>query len=315
MAASPSDFYTPKVLDAQLTGMIKTREPGLYSARLRIPSGVLTSEVLEQLAATAKKFGRGELYLTTRLGIEIPGVPAESFPALREELGAFGVPLAGCGPRMRSTVPCKGTVCPHGNLDTFALAWKVDQAYNDTTVLPHKFKVGIAGCPSSCSKPQTNDVGLVGVAKPHLHAVACVGCGVCKEACHLEAVELEGGLPMVASQRCVTCGDCVKACPAQAMGTARTGVDLYVGGRWGREKQVGIRIATFLTEEEAVGAVGRIKAWYADAGRGDGKKERLGQTIVRLGLVRFQHDVLTEIPTGKWVGATEEAQARFRPFR
>ncbi|MBI5440394.1 MAG: 4Fe-4S binding protein [Deltaproteobacteria bacterium] len=312
MAVSPNEFYTPKILDAQLTGMIKTKEPGIYSARLRIPSGVVTSDVLEGLARLARKYGRGELYLTARLGFEMPGIPGEAFPALREELGGIGVPLAGCGPRMRSTVTCKGTVCPHGNLDSFALAWEIDRRHNDASVLPHKFKAAVAGCASSCSKPQVNDVGLVGVSEPELDPAACIRCGLCKEACHLSAIRLEEGLPVFQRERCVACGDCVKACPARAMKEARHGVDLYAGGRWGREKQVALKLASFLDEEEALGAIGRVKSWYAENG---GKKERLGQTILRLGARNFQRHVLEGVDPAKWVEITAEAEARFQPSR
>ncbi|MBI5016248.1 MAG: 4Fe-4S binding protein [Deltaproteobacteria bacterium] len=312
MAIDANDFYTPKILDAQLTGMIKTKEPGLYSARLRIPVGILTSGVLEGLAALARKYGRGEVYLTARLGIEIPGIPGESFPALREELATIGVALAGCGPRMRTTVSCKGTVCPHGNVDTFALAWEIDRLHNDASILPHKFKVAVAGCASSCSKPQVNDVGLVGVSEPELDPGPCVGCGLCVEACHLNAVRLEGDLPVFDPARCVACGDCTKACPPAALKPARVGLDLYTGGRWGREKQVGLRIAGTLTPEEAVGAVGRIKGWYAAHGR---KKERLGQTLLRLGARSFQEAVLEGVPREKWTAIDSRAEAAFATLR
>jgi dissimilatory sulfite reductase (desulfoviridin) alpha/beta subunit len=312
LAADVREFYTPKILDAQLTGMIKTKEPGIYSARLRIPVGVLTSDVMEGLARIARKFGRGEVYLTQRLGFEIPGIPAEGFPALREELAAIGVGLAGCGPRMRSTVTCKGTVCPHGNCDTFALAWEIDQRWNDAAVLPHKFKVAVAGCASSCSKPQVNDVGLVAVSEPALDPGPCVKCGLCQEACHLDAIRLEEGLPAINRGRCVACGDCTKACPVQALQPSRTGIDLCAGGRWGRQKQVALRIASFLDPHEALDAVGRIKGWYAVNG---GKKERLGQTMLRVGTKVFQEAVLSGVDRAKWVEITLDAEAGFRALR
>lgn len=312
MGVDPNEFYTPKIQDEQLTGMIKTKEPGLYSARLRIPLGILTVPALGTLAAVAAKHGRGEVYLTARLGVEIPGIPAEAFPTVRAELAAGGVALAGCGPRVRSTVTCKGSVCPHGNIDTFATAWKIDQRYNDAAVLPHKFKMAVAGCASSCSKPQLNDVGLVGVFQPVLEPASCVQCGICAEACHVDAVRLEEGVPAFDAGRCVCCGDCAKACPASAIAAGAVGLDLYAGGRWGREKQVGLPVARFLTEDEAVEAVGRVKAWYTAHGR---RKERLGKTMVRVGLAAFQQAVAAHLPPAKWVELSPDQVSRFCALR
>lgn len=132
-----------------------------YSARLRIPVGILTSEVMAAIAGIAREYGRGEVYLTARTEFEIPGISEEDFSDLQEHLAKIGVVLAACGPRMRSVVACKGSVCVHGNIDTFRVAWEIDQRYNNSEVLPHKLKVGVAGCASSCSKPTLNDVGLV----------------------------------------------------------------------------------------------------------------------------------------------------------
>lgn len=312
MSVRPSEFYTPKVVGAQLTGMIKTKGPNEYSARLRIPVGILTAEVLESLARLSREHGRGEVFLTARYGVELPGVAGDRFEALRRELAEAGIGLAGCGPRMRTTTACRGTVCPHGNVDTFRIAWEIDRRYNDAEVLPHKFKVGVSGCASSCSKPQANDVGLVGAAKPECDPDRCTGCGVCVEACHLGAARVEGEVATIDRSACVSCGDCIKACPMAAMRAGRTGLHLFAGGRWGRVKQVGLQVAEFLGEEEAIEAVGRIKAWYRDHGR---PKERLGQTMLRVGPERFQAEVLDGVAREKWVALTPEALARFQPFR
>ncbi len=312
MSVDPSEFYTPKVIDAQLTGMIKTVGENKYSARLKVPAGILTAGLLESLARLSRAYGRGEVYLTARLGVEIPGISGDRFPEISRALADAGVSLAGCGPRMRTTVACKGTVCPHGNLDTFQLAWEIERRFNDGAVLPHKFKVAVAGCASTCSKPQLNDVGLVGVAEPAVRAEACTGCSVCVEACHLDAVRIVDGKAVIDRAGCVACGDCAKACPLAAMDTPRTGLHLFAGGRWGRERQVGIRIAEFLAGEEALDAVGRIKAWYRDNGA---RKERLGQTVLRAGVGRFQAAVLGGLPREKWTRITPEAEAGFRVMR
>lgn len=311
MSLSSDDFYTPKILEGQLTGMIKTKRPGEYSARLRIPVGILTSEAMRGVAALAEKYGRGEIYLTARLGIEIPGVQGEDFPSLREELAAIGVATAGCGPRMRSVVSCKGTVCPRGNVDTFDIAWRIDEKYNDAEVLPHKFKIAVAGCASTCSKPQVNDVGLVGVSEPDCNADLCMMCNVCVDSCQLGALKLTQNGPVLDHVKCVYCGDCIKACPAGAFESVRTGLDLFAGGRWGRRKQVGIQLASFLTPGQAFDVVGEIKEWCRTNGD---KKERLGAAMLRAGVDEFQRSVLAGVPKELWVEITPEKVAAFQIF-
>jgi dissimilatory sulfite reductase (desulfoviridin) alpha/beta subunit len=85
-----------------------------------------------------------------------------------------------------------------------------------------------------------------------------------------------------------------------------------VGGRWGRTKQVGLRIARFLTEADAVQIVGRIKKWYCENGD---RGERLGAVILRKGVGTLQETVLQKIKTDKWVNITAESQSAFQIIR
>ena len=46
----------------------------------------------------------------------------------------------------------------------------------------------------------------------------CSGCGLCAEACVVDAVVEDRGLPFLIDQdRCVLCGECVTACPLDAI--------------------------------------------------------------------------------------------------
>ena len=44
----------------------------------------------------------------------------------------------------------------------------------------------------------------------------CTGCGECVEVCPVEAIQMEGDLPMVDEDWCIGCGVCVVKCPAEA---------------------------------------------------------------------------------------------------
>ena len=272
MPIRSKNLYKPKIPQNDPTGMIRIKGTGdffvdhqkvakgccgtpsgwkEYSVRLKIPAGILTPDVMSAIADIARKYGNGDIYLTTRLGIEIPGITEDIYPAMEKELAESGIEVSGCGPHMRAVVTCKGSICVHGNIDTFRLSWEIDQRFNDNKQLPNKFKIAVSGCPSSCSRPELNDVGLIGVYEPNINLDLCEKCGLCKQACHMKAIELNDGLPLLLKDKCINCGDCGRVCISSAISPLNSGVDIYAGGRWGRKKQMGIRIARFLTEDDA----------------------------------------------------------------
>ena len=46
---------------------------------------------------------------------------------------------------------------------------------------------------------------------------ACTGCGICVEACPVEAIRLADGKARVDADTCVDCGACVSQCPTEAI--------------------------------------------------------------------------------------------------
>ena len=140
-----------------------------FSARVVTVNGKMTTEQMQVLAAAAQKFGRGELTLTSRMSVEVPGVPASMIEAFEAALAAVGLSVGGTGPRVRPVVACKGTLCPHGLIDTFSLAEKIHRRFYEGwhgVALPAKFKIGVGGCPNNCVKPTLNDIGIVGAVLP-----------------------------------------------------------------------------------------------------------------------------------------------------
>jgi dissimilatory sulfite reductase (desulfoviridin) alpha/beta subunit len=150
-------------------GWLLNKGGGTFSARVVTVNGKMTAEQMQALAAAAQRFGRGEVALTSRMSVEVPGVPASMVEEFEAALVAVGLSVGGTGPRVRPVVACKGTLCPHGLIDTFSLAEKIHrrfyEGWHDVT-LPAKFKIGVGGCPNNCVKPNLNDIGIVGAVLP-----------------------------------------------------------------------------------------------------------------------------------------------------
>ena len=150
-------------------GWLLNKGGSTFSARVVAVSGKLSAGQMQALAAAARQFGRGEVTLTSRMSLEVPGVPASMIDAFEAALAAVGLYVGGTGPRVRPVVSCKGTLCPHGLIDTFSLSEKIHRRFYEgwhDVVLPAKFKIGVGGCPNNCVKPNLNDLGIVGAVLP-----------------------------------------------------------------------------------------------------------------------------------------------------
>ena len=58
-------------------GFLLNRGTELFSGRIVAPGTVFTSEDFKNMAELAATFGNGKLICTSRLAVEIPGIPFE----------------------------------------------------------------------------------------------------------------------------------------------------------------------------------------------------------------------------------------------
>ena len=165
--ATTLDAEEIKALKAR--GWLLNKGTDMFSARIVTVSGKVSAEQMQAIAAAARRYGSGDMTLTSRQSVEVPGVPAASVEAFEAAMAAVGLSVGGTGPRVRPVTSCKGTVCPHGLVDTFALAEKIHRKFYvgwHGVTLPGKFKIGVGGCPNNCAKPNLNDIGVVGAVLP-----------------------------------------------------------------------------------------------------------------------------------------------------
>ena len=277
-------------------GFLLNRGTECFSGRIVSVGGLFSPEELHTLADCSEKFGNGKVIFTSRLAAEIVGIPYEKIPEAEAFMEARGLHFGGTGAKVRPITACKGTTCVFGNIDTQALAAIVHEKFyiGMTDVkLPHKFKIGIGGCPNSCMKPSLNDVGIEGCKSFTFDPEKCRGCKKCviAENCPSKAVSSKDGKAIVDSKKCTHCGVCVGKCPFGASPKeAESRCRIYVGGTWGKTQRMGTLLNILYTVEEVPAVIEKVMLWYKENGY---VKERLGATIDRVGVSALEQAIAT----------------------
>lgn len=258
----------------------------VFNVRVITRNGKITTAEQRAIADASDLYGSGEVAMTSRLTVEIQGVPYDNIPSLVLFLKDKGLSTGGTGARVRPIVACKGTTCQFGLIDTFGLSEKIHtrfyEGYHNVT-LPHKFKIAVGGCPNSCVKPDINDIGVVGQRIPIIKEELCRGCKKCavESACPMKASALCNGKITIDPSVCNNCGRCTSKCPFKAVVGSGEGYRVYIGGRWGKKRAMGKPLScVFTSEEKVLEVIERAIILFRDEGI---KGERFSDTIERLG--------------------------------
>ena len=272
------------------------RTPDKFNARVITRNGKITAQECQIIAEAAKRFGSGEVAMTTRLTMEIQGVPYENVEPLREFLKAeAGLETGGTGAKVRPVVSCKGTTCQYGLIDAYDLSREIHERFfkgYGSVKLPHKFKIAVGGCPNNCVKPDLNDVGIVGQRVPLIHPELCKGCKICEKTCPVHVAKVVDGKAVIDPEQCNRCGRCIAKCPFQAIEAQTTGYRIYIGGRWGKRTAMGRPLDVIVTDREQVlTLVEKCLLLFKAYGE---PKERFADTITRLGFQKAQELLLSD---------------------
>ena len=269
----------------------------VFNIRVITRNGKITTDEQRAIAEAADRFGSSEVAMTSRLTVEIQGVPYDNIPALILFLKEKGLETGGTGPKVRPIVSCKGTTCQFGLIDTFGLSLKIHQRFYvgyHNEILPHKFKIGVGGCPNNCVKPDLNDLGIIGqrIFTPDLDK--CRGCKKCAitDGCPMKAASVIDGKISIDPTVCNHCGRCFKKCPFGAFEEAMPAYKVCIGGRWGKKCAIGKPLSKlFTSEEEVLTVVEKAICLVRDEGI---KGERFADTIERLGFTYVEKKLLGE---------------------
>ena len=139
-----------------------------FMMRIGIPNGIVSASQLRAIGGLTRKYARNLADITMRQNIQLHWLTIESLPEIVDSLDAIGLsPKGECGDVVRNVTGCPlAGVAADELIDASPLAEEISnllkgnpEFYN----LPRKFKISVAGCPSWCSYPEINDIGLTAV--------------------------------------------------------------------------------------------------------------------------------------------------------
>jgi sulfite reductase (ferredoxin) len=141
-----------------------------FMMRIGIPNGIVTSHQLRTIGGLARKYGRNLADITVRQNIQLHWLTIESLPEVVDALDAIGLsPKGACGDVVRNVTGCPlAGVAADELIDASPIAREIAHlltANPDFYNLPRKFKISATGCPSWCTYPEINDIGLTPVRR------------------------------------------------------------------------------------------------------------------------------------------------------
>jgi NAD(P)H-nitrite reductase large subunit len=142
-----------------LKGAILQRDKETYAIVPRIPMGVLTPGILENLAKVARKYKVRIIKITSGQRIALVGIKHEDVGNIWKDLTMEVGPAEGLC--VHYVQACPGTeTCKFGQRDSLGLASRIEKMYvGKEDFIPAKTKFGISGCRLNCAESFLRDIG------------------------------------------------------------------------------------------------------------------------------------------------------------
>jgi NAD(P)H-nitrite reductase large subunit len=144
-------------------GAAVQRDMDTYAIIPYIPGGLLNPATLRKLADVAEKYQVKIIKMNSEHRIGFYGINEEDiddiFKDLEMEPGGF---IGNC---VRGVKFCTGnTSCKKGYQNTVQMGLKIDDRFHRRET-PHKVKISLSGCTSSCAESHVRDIGLIGTPR------------------------------------------------------------------------------------------------------------------------------------------------------
>ena len=139
-----------------------------FMMRIAIPNGIVSAKQLRVIGSLTRKSARNLADITVRQNIQLHWLTIESLPEVVDALHAVGLsPQGACGDVVRNVTGCPlAGVAADEFIDASPLVAQIAHLLTANSAfynLPRKFKISVTGCPSWCTYPEINDIGLTAV--------------------------------------------------------------------------------------------------------------------------------------------------------
>ena len=136
------------------------QKDGTFSVVPRMRGGVTSPDELRRIADVADKYKVPMVKVTGSQRIDLLGVKKADLPNVWRDLGMTSGQAYTKGVRMVKT--CVGTeFCRFGVQDSTNTGIELERRL-ENLFTPHKFKMGVVGCPRNCAEATVKDLGFVG---------------------------------------------------------------------------------------------------------------------------------------------------------
>jgi NAD(P)H-nitrite reductase large subunit len=146
-------------------GVILQRDKETYAIAPHIPCGLVTPEMLEKIAAVARKYEPTAMKITSAARIALLGLKEEDLEHVWEELGELEIGKGhAVGLCVRSIKVCPGrNFCRLAKQDSIEMGLQLDKIYHGMS-MPSKMKMAVSGCKIQCGENCIKDLSLYGTA-------------------------------------------------------------------------------------------------------------------------------------------------------
>ena len=128
-----------------------------YGITPHLPGGFVTPEMLERIAAVARKYN-GVLKITSGQRILITNLNDYDLPKIWDELGMK--PAVKMQNSVKNVEMCPAGFCKRVKYNTIGIGMKLSKKYQ-WMEMPCRTKIGVAGCRNACASTYSKDVGVI----------------------------------------------------------------------------------------------------------------------------------------------------------